>query len=352
MLIVFIFISLVCFGCTKSGGYLYPKYPEYNALDYVKLGDYKHLVVSVEPEIQITESMLDEQMNMYVANRIGMSQQKSGTADYDCYVNVSYECFFEGDKLEELSSDEDHIYLDSDKEVYGFEDKIVGMNVGDTQEFDFTFPDDFQLSDYQNKTVHYVLTLNALETYPEITDDVVNIASDGVYTSITDLREYLKAEGEEYYQSEYDDRVKLAVQTKLKDICEIIEIPEFLQNWYVQTQLAFIEDEVSKMGLSMDQYLNQEDLTIESLTQKIEADSENGLSIELIAHGIGDKEHLVVPDDFYQEKLQVYADNYGYSDVNDFLKSYGESIVNNDIYVQYVLDWITNRTTIKKKPTA
>lgn len=340
--------TMALVGCSSSGGgaYLYPEYPEYTASDYVTLGDYQNLSVTIEPETEVTEAMLDEQVNMYIAKRMGMTQTKTGTAKDGDYVQVSYTAVLDGEEVAELSAEEDHFQLGSNSMVEGLEEAVVGMNVGDTKEFTITFPENWTPVEYQNQTVDYTLTLEALESYPEVTDNIVNLASNGNYATIEELKQHLREDGESYYQSDYKERLQAAVQGELKEICEVKEIPEELETWYVQIQLASLEDAAEASGVSMEEYLEQNDTSLEEATEQAKEDAQESLPVELIAHAIGEAEEIEVPDSVYETQIAAYAAGYGYEDTDAFLRAYGKSSVWDSIYVQYVLDWVADQATV------
>lgn len=65
---------------------------------------------------------------------------------------------------------------------------------------------------------------------------------------------------------------------------------------------------------------------------------------ELILHAIGTKENLTITEKQYRTIGKQWATNLGYTSLERFYQEYGESYVHDDIYLEYVIYWLTNQS--------
>ena len=76
---------------------------------------------------------------------------------------------------------DDHpLRLGSGQFIPGFEDQIVGHNIGDEFDVNVKFPEDYQMTDYAGKDATFKCKLKSIsyEELPEINDDLVKDATE------------------------------------------------------------------------------------------------------------------------------------------------------------------------------
>lgn len=80
-----------------------------------------------------------------------------------------------------------------DRNNLGFEEQLVGAKVGETRTVTVTFPDDYSNEELRGTVVRFEVTVNSLRkgTLPELTDQMVKTFTEGEYTTINGLKEYV-----------------------------------------------------------------------------------------------------------------------------------------------------------------
>lgn len=329
-------------GIPSEQSYAYPEYPDYDASEYVKLGDYEHLSVSVDPLKQVDETVLDEQTVHYLIEANGYKEVTEGTVANDQRIRMTYDAYVDGsdEKDENLSYKDDEIVVGSNTMVDGFEAELVGMTVGKAKEFTITFPEDWQDSNYAGKNVKYSCTVTAILENPEVTDEAVKEASDGKYADVAALKADLTKSLEENYQEAYEDRIDAAVKKQVLEVSEVSEIPDELMDWYVNTQLAAYNVYAEQTGVSLDTMVQEQaGVTVDEFAKAIRENEEtvNELKQDLAVRAMGLAMNVEVSDEDYDKQIEEYAEYVGMS-VEDYLNLYTESSVRANIYVTKTLE--------------
>ena len=113
--------------------------------------------------------------------------------------------------------------------IDGFEDGLIGKNVGETVELNLTFPEYYSNNtDLAGKAVVFTVTINSIDTekemvYDDLTDEYVseNFGNKGIST-VDDLKSQVSSVLENRYHSQQNDRdPEQRVLAKLLDECEV-----------------------------------------------------------------------------------------------------------------------------------
>ena len=97
------------------------------------------------------------------------------TAQSGDVANIDYVGKKDGVEFDGGSAQGYDLELGSGVFIPGFEDGVVGMEVGSTKDIPLTFPDNYGNADLAGADVVFTVTLNALKeaTTPELTDEYV-----------------------------------------------------------------------------------------------------------------------------------------------------------------------------------
>jgi cyclophilin family peptidyl-prolyl cis-trans isomerase len=116
-------------------------------------------------------------------------------------VIINYVGMLHGIPFENGSAENVRLVIGSGEYIPGFEDQIIGMNVGGVRNIAITFPEEYHAPELEGKDVIFEITLHSirvleersgtfvLELYPEYApqtvDNFVKLVSDGFYDGLT-----------------------------------------------------------------------------------------------------------------------------------------------------------------------
>lgn len=167
---------------------------EFEVRPDVKLEKYEGLSVEKE-KITINEEQVEKSLENIRTNRAEMTDvEESRPAQLKDTAIIDFEGFIAGEPLDGGKGEDHPLELGSNSFIPGFEDGIVGMNVGDAKEITLTFPEDYHAKEIAGKEVVFKVTLKKLQfkKLPELTDEFAK--SFGEYDSLDAFKTAIKDE--------------------------------------------------------------------------------------------------------------------------------------------------------------
>ena len=141
--------------------------------DYVTIGDYTNFTIA-HADIAADEDEIQERIQKELDEEREMLKVKAITVAEGDTINIDFDGTVDGVPFEGGSSNDGgyELTLGSGKMIPGFEEAIVGHNVGETFMIDVTFPDDYS-EELGGKAAVFEIKINGIYQAPELTDEFV-----------------------------------------------------------------------------------------------------------------------------------------------------------------------------------
>lgn len=325
---------------------------------YVTLGEYSGMTVTVEPLQEITDEKVIDYLNSnllyYYAESADVTDRaviNGDTVSYECVGRMDGEIFEGGSTSEGESWD---TVIGSGSMIDGFEDGIIGMEIGETRDVVCTFPDPYSPNpDFSGKEAVFTITLLSITgtTYPELTTELLaEIGSS--YTTPEEAKAAIRTLLEDNAQSVYDENVREALLSAMLNNCEFHgDPPQFLvkenetafkesilsfASWYGYTDITtFVQD---AYGMTEDQFNEQVALIATTAAQET-------VAMEALADAVGISE-------ISQEELDAEAEAYiaesggYYATIDELYEDVGRATFRSYVISIRVGDWLAENNTI------
>ena len=257
------------------------------ALDYVTLPeDFAAIPLKkadIEPTEEDIQSLWD---NLLESNRI--QQPVTGrAAEEGDIANIDYSGTVDGVVFTGGTAEGYDLTLGSGTFIPGFEDQIVGHNIGDSFDVTVTFPDDYgDSTDEAGNTITlsgkeavFRVTLNSLavSVLPEATDAWVeeNFGASNDLHTVAELDQY-------FHDNLYTSNLTNAVVDYLTENSQVSSIPDVVRNYQVCSQLSYYNSYASMFGYeTLDEFLS-------------------GFEEQIVGHNVGDSFDVTItfPDGY------------------------------------------------------
>ena len=232
------------------------------ALDYVTLPeDFAAIPLKkadIEPTEEDIQSLWD---NLLESNRIRQPVTGRAAEEGDI-ANIDYSGTVDGVVFTGGTAEGYDLTLGSGTFIPGFEEQIVGHNIGDSFDVTVTFPEDYgDSTDEAGNTITlsgkeavFRVTLNSLavSVLPEATDAWVEEnfgASNGLHT-VAELDQY-------FHDNLYTSNLTNAVVDYLTENSQVSSIPDVVRNYQVCSQLSYYNSYASMFGYeTLDEFLS------------------------------------------------------------------------------------------------
>ena len=274
----------------------------------IKLGEYKGIEIEkIDTEVsedevmaEILKAQKENSRSVPVEDRAAQLDDEV-TINFDGYVNDEA---FEGGKGENYK-----ITLGSHTFIDGFEDQIVGKNIGDKFDVNVTFPEDYQAANLAGKPAVFkceLLGINATEL-PELDDEFAEEVSE------FDTFEEYKEDTKKILVAKKEKSVKTEKENKLIDkIAEAseIDIPEPMIEYNQEQMFNEFANSMMYQGLNIDQYLKLTGSSKEQLMEQIKPDAIARIKSGLVLDAIAEKEGITPSEEAVEEELKTMAEAY------------------------------------------
>ena len=314
--------------------------PEYDASEYVTLGEYKDLTVEVAP-VEVT----DEQVMDKIASETKQTLTE-GTVESGDTVNIDYVGKIDGEEFDGGSAEGYDLEIGSCTFIDGFEDGIIGMQVGDTKDLELKFPEDYHSTDLAGKDVVFTVTVNSISRVPELTDEVADSVVEGMTAEAyqESVRQDLEDQAKGSQKTEAEQKLLQAVYEN----ATIDGYPEENLQYTIKRATDYYEWLASMYGMSLDDYLKNYGMTQDEFNEQIQPVAEEALGEEMTLLAIAKEENIEVSDEEYEDGLARYAEAQGMDDPSKLEEAYGENYIKNSLLQEKVLDFLYENATIEE----
>lgn len=302
------------------------KATDYKVEKYVKLNDYMNMTVELSKDYTVSDadiqSYIEYLMSMYPSYEV--SDKK--TVESGDVVNIDYVGKIDGEEFSGGSATGQHLKIGSGSFIDGFEDGLIGKNVGETVELNLTFPEDYSNNtDLAGKAVVFTVTINSIDTekemvYDDLTDEYVseNFGNKGIST-VDDLKSQVSSVLENRNHSSKMTEIQSGVLQKLLDECEVT-LPDGLLDQRIAEYKERVNNAVEKSGKSFEDYMGMSE---DDFNNQVSDYIEESLKQELILEAVVKDMNLSVSQKNFEEFVDSYVSSYNIADRDTFYKEYG-----------------------------
>ena len=271
----------------------------------IEISDYKGIKAPKEVKA-ITDEDIDKQIEMIRKKNARIVSVEDRPAQMDDEVVIDFEGFF-GDEPFEGGKGEDHpLKLGSGQFIPGFEDQIVGHNIGDEFDVVVSFPEDYHMADYAGKEATFKTKVKAIsyEELPEINDDLIKDATE--FDTVDEYRADIQTKLEEAAVSQADSAFENAVLNAL--IAKVdAPIPNCMYEQRIDSLVRSFDQQLQQQGMNLKMYCQYTGMDEDSLRDTYRERAESEVKLRLALEKIAELEGLEVSEEEINNGLSEIA---------------------------------------------
>lgn len=302
----------------------------YNALDYVTLGEYKGLSVSVDnPEA--TDELVEQYVKYILQTQPLTREVKNRKLQLGDVANIDYVGKLDGVAFEGGTSSGYDLTIGSGQFISGFEDGCIGMEIGEVRDVEATFPDPYHSEELAGKTAIFTVTLNAITesvTLEEPTEEYVKQYGIPGVNTVDGFYAYLKDE----LASQLNDNNSTEIIRTINSNCEFSEPPAPVVDRVYDVLLKNMQSYQSMYGSDIGELVSYYyGGTAEEYEDTLRNEAKLYVNEMVMINAIASNEGIEITDDEYKKMLEESASENGY-EVSKY-----ESLIDTEEFKQYVL---------------
>ena len=303
----------------------------------VELGNYKGLAVErVVPTVSDDEvkaeldRLADRNSRIVTVEGRAAAMGDMTVIDFEGFVD---DVAFEGGKGESYT-----LTLGSGQFIPGFEEQIVGKNVGEEFDVNVTFPTEYQAEELAGKDATFKCKLHEIKAkeMPEMDDEFAKDVSE--FDTLDALKEDIKAKT-------LERKTKAADESVENDLIEAVvegmkaEIPEAMFENRSNESLREFDYRLRSQGMDLNTYLKYTGSTAEDLKASFRPQSEKQVKMRLALEKIVALENIVPTEEDINAEYEKLSGMYGVT-VEQVKASIDAEMLKGDIAMNKAIDLV------------
>ncbi len=260
----------------------------------------------------------------------------SVTIDFDGYVDGEQ---FEGGKAE------GHILkLGSGQFIPGFEDQVVGHNIGDSFDVNVTFPTEYHAENLAGKDAVFKVTLHAIkfDELPALDDEFAKDVSE--FDTLDEYKADVKAKLQEKNNKSADAEVEEKIIDTLIENLEA-DIPEAMFENETENFVRDYDSRLRMQGLDLSTYFKYTGLDLDALRKQFRPQAERQVKTRLALEKIVALEGITASEQEVEDEYNRLSQAYGV-ELDQVKKSVEYSALEADLCVKKAVDLIKEKAVI------
>lgn len=313
----------------------------------VTLGQYKGIEVEKE-DTSATEEELQAALNKeQESNSRTITVEDRAVQDGDMTV-IDFEGFADGTAFEGGKGTDYPLTIGSGAFIPGFEEQLIGAEIGKEVEVNVTFPEEYHAKDLAGKPAVFKCTVKEIKVkeLPELDDEFAKDVSE--FDTLEEYKAELKKKLEEKKAEEAKGRKEDAVIEKIIEGASM-EIPDAM----VETQAEQLVDDFAQrlqmQGMSMDQYMQYTGAGMEAMIERMKPQAVKRIQSRLVLEAVAAAEQIEIGEDEIEEEIGRMAEAYK-MEVEKVKEILGESEKENmkdDLAIRKAIDLVTEAAVEK-----
>ena len=194
--------------------------------------------------------------------------------------------------------------------IPGFEEQMIGMNIGQEKALNVKFPDDYHAEDLKGKEAVFdvkVLSIKEKQV-PALDDEFAKDVSE--FDTLDEYKADVRAKLEERKKAQAEAEMENKRIEAIADNAEV-DIPDCMVQQQIDSQIRDMEMRMSYQGLKLEDYLKYTGMTMQQLRDMYAEGAKKTVKIRLTLAEIIKVEKIEATDDEINAEIDKYAANYG-----------------------------------------
>lgn len=260
---------------------------------------------------------------------------------------IDYEGFVDGVAFDGGKGERQPLTLGSNQFIPGFEDQVVGHNIGDEFDVNVTFPEEYHAPELAGKAAVFKCKLHEIKVreLPEVNDEFIKDVTE--FESLDEFKKDAEAKLTDRFENAATAEVEdLLIDTVIANMKA--EIPECMFEHNMDDMVRDFSGRLEAQGMKLDLYLQYTGMDMETFRNSFREQAERQVKIRLALEKIAAIENLSATEEEIDAEYKKLAE--GYNIEADQIKSFIPSDdIKKDLAMQKAIDFVRDNADITVK---
>ena len=306
----------------------------------VTLGEYKGVEVK-KADATVTDEDVEKELQAARERASRLVDITDRPVQDGDQTTIDFKGYVDGKAFEGGEGFDYPLTIGSHSFIEGFEEQLIGKNIGEACEVNVTFPTEYHAEELAGKPAKFDVTVKTIKEkeLPELNDEFADNVSD-----FSTLEEY-KAD----LKTQLEDRKMRAATTENENnvVDKVVANAQMdLPKAMIDTEARSMADEYAQrlqnQGLNINDYLKYTGQTVEKLLEQLTPEAEKRIRTRLVLEKVAETENIEVNDEIYAEQLEKMAKDYqiDLDRFKSFITPDQEAQIRGDLKIQQAIDFL------------
>ena len=313
----------------------------------VKLGKYKGVKVEAA-EVTVTDEEVDAKIEKERENNARTIEVTDRPVKDGDMTVLDFEGFVDGVAFDGGKGENYPLTIGSGAFIPGFEEQLVGAEIGKEVEVNVTFPEDYQAEELKGKAAVFKCTIKEIKEkeLPALDDEFASEVSefDTLEEYKKDVKETLTIEKE---KAARDAKEAAVIDAIIAD--SDMDIPEAMVTTQQKQMIDEFAQRMQMQGLSMEQYFQFTGATLDKMMEQVRPQAETRIKSRLVLEAVAAKEGIEATEEDYEEEIKTMAEVYQMEPdkIKEMLPEKSVKGIKEDIAVKKAAEFVVNNAKAK-----
>ncbi len=303
----------------------------------VELGEYKGVKAEKE-KAKVDEAAVENEVNSAAERNARWVDVERAAKDKDKVV-IDYSGSVDGAVFEGGTAENQTLELGSNTFIPGFEEQVIGLNIGEEKDIKVTFPEQYQAKELAGKEAVFHVKLHEVKEkeLPEIDDEFAQDVSE--FDTLEEYKADILKKLTESAEKQADQQTKTNVIKAVTETAKI-DLPDIMVENQIDNQIQQMEYSMMYQGIKLEDYIKMLGITMEALREDYREAAKSMVMSQLVVEAIQKAEGIEATEEQLEEELKKRAEQYK-KELEEYKKAVSEE------ELEYMKDNIAYDNTVK-----
>ena len=313
----------------------------------VELGQYKGIEVEKQDTAATDEEVDKEIDKERESNSRSITVEDRPVQDGDMTV-IDFEGFVDGTPFEGGKGTDYPLTIGSGAFIPGFEEQLIGAEIGKETEVNVSFPEDYHAKDLAGKPAVFKCTVKEIKVkeLPELDDDFAQDVSD--FDTLEEYKADVRKKIEERKAASAKAKKEDAVIEKIIEGAKM-EIPDAMVKTQAEQGVDEFAQRLQMQGMSIVLFLQYRGRTIDAMVEQYKPQALKRIQSRLVLEAVVAAENLEVSDEELEAEYSRMAEQYKMEveKLKELFSDADKKNIREDLAIQKAVDLVTEAAVEK-----
>lgn len=315
----------------------------------VELGDYKGLKATKYVH-KVTDEEIDARIQQDVDKATTMADVTDRAVENGDTVNLDYAGTVDGVAFEGGTAQGQTLEIGSGHFIPGFEEQMVGMQIGEEKDLQVKFPDEYHAENLKGKDAVFHVKVNSIQTKvkPALDDDFAADVSE--FNTFDEYKQNIAKELNDRAEKNADVQLENDLVQQAVDAADC-DIPDAMIEDEIETMLREMKMRMMYQGLRYEDYLKYTGQSEDQVKEMYRPEAKNRVKMQLVLEAMVKAEGIEPADEDVEKVTAEEAERTG-RDVEEFKKSLNDrqkEYLKENAAIRKVVDLIVEKAQVETK---